>query len=485
MDVSSPGRRWGWGPGYSVSYRFVTEFTTRTMGTTDYSIDPIVENSNPFPPGTKNEIRAGMNSWSDVTDVRFYETTDPDADILIGSYSNMSALGRAITAFGYGANTQYFYGMIQFNGGYSWSLGGTPGTYKVRNVACHESGHIVGLGHTINSTQIMYYSYNVNLTQPGSEDTYYVQTLYKAKLPFLGGSQQQPSPITLSIDAASVQQTGSSTSSPVLNHEIQSAALNSSTLLDEGDGNGTFLANCPGWEIRDKPTGGTDYAYHAISDSYTNYQIVPTDAPIATGNAVLSYNYSICHTVGENEILEVWISTDGLSYSLLREYKTQTCSSTSSFTMETETIPLSGYSGGPVFLRFVYKLRGSHYTGDSGVWVDNVRFNNVMDGSWTDALTGIAGNATSANLPMSKDSKFRIRATYAGGNGSYSTPYLVNLGAQPGDFDESGDLDGPDMFVLMNQWFLTSGAGSFNADCDLNDDDRVDMLDWLFFIQSK
>lgn len=50
-------------------------------------------------------------------------------------------------------------GDIHFDNDERWAVSGAPGFYDLKTVAIHEIGHSLGLGHSINSTSIMFRTY--------------------------------------------------------------------------------------------------------------------------------------------------------------------------------------------------------------------------------------------------------------------------------------------------------------------------------------
>ena len=68
---------------------------------------------------------------------------------------------------------------------------------------------------------------------------------------------------------------------------------------------------------------------------------------------------------------------------MIKSYNEETTGA-GDFHMETENISLSQYAGYPVYIRFWYRLNGSHFSGDAGAWLDNVKFQNVLTGEWED-----------------------------------------------------------------------------------------------------
>jgi len=69
-----------------------------------------------------------------------------------------------------------------FNEQYSWSCSGNPGIghYDVETVALHEFGHVLGLGHSGDSSAVMYAYYHGVLRNLQTDDSNGVCSLYPA-----------------------------------------------------------------------------------------------------------------------------------------------------------------------------------------------------------------------------------------------------------------------------------------------------------------
>ena len=121
--VRSGNTRWGWDNNYSISYNYVTESTTREIWHSNYTLLPIVEGEGNFPQGSFNKIREAFDSWSRVSNILFFETDDPEADVLIG-YNDLNSKTkfgirlRVDTLIGGG---QFAHGIILLDSNTNWS----------------------------------------------------------------------------------------------------------------------------------------------------------------------------------------------------------------------------------------------------------------------------------------------------------------------------------------------------------------------------
>jgi hypothetical protein len=134
-----------------------------------------------MPTGFENEIRRAFAAWSSVSNITFVEITDTGepfgqtgaADIRVGGHA-IDGLG-GVLGHGYlPANNPAapFDGDLHFDLADAWKIGfgGNPNAVDIFQVAAHEIGHAIGLGHTTVPGSLMEPFYTEAFAGPQADD---------------------------------------------------------------------------------------------------------------------------------------------------------------------------------------------------------------------------------------------------------------------------------------------------------------------------
>ncbi|ESO13169.1 hypothetical protein HELRODRAFT_62740, partial [Helobdella robusta] len=126
-----------------------------------------------------SSLAQAFNDWSSVAKIDFYQTSNQKANIQIGFYRGDHGDGDSFDGRGNVLAHAFFPqdGNLHFDDDESWSAD-SSGT-NLRQVAAHEIGHIIGLGHTRDSKAVMYayYTYRNNF-QLQPDDVAGVRQIY-------------------------------------------------------------------------------------------------------------------------------------------------------------------------------------------------------------------------------------------------------------------------------------------------------------------
>lgn len=178
----------------AVTYSFVTSTTVMydetSVGGGSGTISPLTTF---MPAGALNEIRSAFEAWSNVANITFTEVTDEGnnygsagvADIRIGGHAfdgGFGTLAHAVTAsFGTTPYNTIAYAWIDFDIAENWaidSVDGNTNTIDVFQVAAHEIGHAIGLGHETTVQALMNPNYSESFTGLLADDIAGAQFLY-------------------------------------------------------------------------------------------------------------------------------------------------------------------------------------------------------------------------------------------------------------------------------------------------------------------
>lgn len=213
-DFVIVGRKWGeqvFEAGAIVTYSFMRDGVINNSGIgsnwTNQDIDSFM------PEGAKNEIRRAFDAWSSIADIRFVELIDGGenfnanptvSDIRIGGHVINNTDPDSVTlahAFFPPPNLKSAAGDLHFNTQVDWhvdSIDGDARTVDIFQVAAHEIGHAIGLGHQQPHVRaLMNPFYSEAFNGPQFDDIAGAQLLYgdgppSLPIDFAGAARQLP-----------------------------------------------------------------------------------------------------------------------------------------------------------------------------------------------------------------------------------------------------------------------------------------------------
>lgn len=186
LGPTSPGK-WGLaerGTGAVVTYSFmasgVMDSNNLEDGWTNVALDEFM------PSGFEQEIRRAFDAWSNYANIQFVEVLDGGepfgspgpADIRIGGHVIDGAAAVLAHAFFPPENNAFAAGDLHFDVDEVWTIGTSGGGFDIFQVAAHEIGHAIGLGHTDVPNSLMNPFYNTSFIGPQLDDIAGAQFLY-------------------------------------------------------------------------------------------------------------------------------------------------------------------------------------------------------------------------------------------------------------------------------------------------------------------
>lgn len=144
-----------------------------------------------MPVGFKGEIEAAFDAWSAVADLTFVEMPDPGSHIVFGDARTVDiriaghrmdgASGTLAHTFFPPENLGAAAGDLHFDIAENWVIGFDGPGIDIFQVAAHEIGHAIGLGHELDELALMnpFYSEDFRGLQP--DDIAGAQFLYGAR----------------------------------------------------------------------------------------------------------------------------------------------------------------------------------------------------------------------------------------------------------------------------------------------------------------
>lgn len=198
LGPTAPGK-WGppaFGTGATVTYSYIADGVSCADAFLGCTISAI---STFMPMGAKAAIDAAFAAWSAVAEITFIETLDvgeafnavgASGDIRIGGHT-FDGLGGTIShGFFPPVNSVSAAGDFHFDTAEIWKIGfGGPG-FDIFQVAAHEIGHAIGLGHTLVPMSLLNPFYTEAFSGPQADDIAGAQFIY-------GASQAVPEPSVL------------------------------------------------------------------------------------------------------------------------------------------------------------------------------------------------------------------------------------------------------------------------------------------------
>lgn len=179
----------------SLTYSFVTSTTSvqydeTSLGGTAGTVSPVTSF---MPAGAMDEIRDAFDAWSAVANISFLEVTDSGNDYFSAGDANIRIGGHAFDGVsGTLAHAVYSFinsspldtitaATIDFDLSENWtvdSINGNTSTIDIFQVAAHEIGHAIGLGHVTDVTALMNPNYTEAFVGLQADDIQGAQFLY-------------------------------------------------------------------------------------------------------------------------------------------------------------------------------------------------------------------------------------------------------------------------------------------------------------------
>lgn len=118
-------------------------------------------------------LDSAWTEWENVTNISLKQVDNSQADIIIstgsGRRSNFDGPSGTL-AWAYLPNGNDSQLLMRFDLSETWTVNPTDRGILLKNVACHEFGHLLGLEHSSVQSALMAPYYNANVSKPQSND---------------------------------------------------------------------------------------------------------------------------------------------------------------------------------------------------------------------------------------------------------------------------------------------------------------------------
>ncbi len=186
--------KWGeptWQSGAIVTYSFATTEHALDLefGSCKQMLpfDQIANVSQSAPELYRQKVQLAFRMWEQVANVQFREVTTADADVLIGlsnSIPNLANVSLTRSNDRMNGLVRLQKAAICFGSEKLWTLAAThnavvsPQRLSLSLAAAHEIGHVLGLDHPPDSSQLMYFKVRENLQDLQTGDIGAIQLIY-------------------------------------------------------------------------------------------------------------------------------------------------------------------------------------------------------------------------------------------------------------------------------------------------------------------
>jgi Matrixin len=140
-----------------------------------------------MPVGYLTEIQAAFSAWSAVANITFVQVADDgnpfngvttSGDMRLGGHAFDGVGGTLAHGYFPPANGSTAAGDIHFDTADTWKLGFSGPGFSIFQVAAHEIGHAIGLGHTGVANSLMNPFYTESFSGPQADDIAGAQFIY-------------------------------------------------------------------------------------------------------------------------------------------------------------------------------------------------------------------------------------------------------------------------------------------------------------------
>ncbi len=200
LGPTGPGK-WGspvMGTGATVTWSLMPTGTSCAAESPTCTITAL---SDFMPTSFKTHIQAAFDAWEAVANITFTEVADDGAafnsptssgDIRIGGHAFDGPFGVLAHGFFPPVNGDTAAGDLHFDTGDLWKIAFGGSGFSIFQVAAHEIGHAIGLGHTSVPNSLMNPFYTEAFSGPQADDIAGAQFIYGAPI-------NVPEPTSLSL----------------------------------------------------------------------------------------------------------------------------------------------------------------------------------------------------------------------------------------------------------------------------------------------